>query len=614
MLLNHLESRLISEFTFSNVHIATSFGIQCLQEESNTSSGSVSLDITSSQPNQPAIIALYRSLSDAQMFYRVGSHCAEPLPADWADDIQVSLVNSAPMGCIADGADNNIWSFAYSVAQDEITMRYGVDEEHALFVVVLEIERIAAFSKLFIDESKLPLSQMMPKLTDWIARQNDGCAFPMSSRAVEPVFSTWYAYLQDVNASSLEHEAIRLSEIGCSSIFIDDGWQLFGKGRGYAGCGDWIPDQTKFPDMHRTVSLLRASGFSVVLWIAPLLLGNKSQIFNSLSQYAPIYDDGFGRNFHILDPRRKRVRDYITEVCARLVQDYGISGLKIDFLDQARRYQGRILEFPAEGDIADVGEAMRVLLLQIRNTLIKYCDETPIVEFRQPYSSPAIAPYSNIIRAGDCPADSITNKLRIVNERLIAGTRVVHGDMLLWDVTAGIQACAEQILASFFAVPQISVKPSLMTPKQFETCRFLLNIWKKNKNTILNGQLQSISAVHNYPIIHAFGDGGTQVSAVYEPNMIIDINVDSICAATILNVSHQDYVVLRLKSSHYKAESQFTLTGDVHDCTGNCIDHQVNFLQQHSYKQVVEGDDGYLLSIPMPHCGVLELSIDECKQ
>ena len=57
------------------------------------------------------------------------------------------------------------------------------------------------------------------------------------------------------------------------------------------------------------------------------------------------------------------------------------------------------------------------MLERIKTMLIENCGQVPVVEFRQPYSSPVIAPYSNIVRASDCPADALTNRIRTIDER-----------------------------------------------------------------------------------------------------------------------------------------------------------------------------------------------------
>lgn len=40
----------------------------------------------------------------------------------------------------------------------------------------------------------------------------------------------------------------------------------------------------------------------------------------------------------------------------------------------------------------------------------------------------------------------------------------------------------------------ISVPPSAMSNGQYESCRFLLSLWRKHRNVLLNGRLQPVSA------------------------------------------------------------------------------------------------------------------------
>lgn len=572
------------------------------------SDGSFVLECLSTHPGTRTVIALSRPLDSIAMFWKVGMRSGEPpMPADWAGRIPVSLANSAPMGCLIDGTDQNILAFAYSVADGEINMRYGVDEEHARFTVVLEIERTPERSQLLLVEKNAKANTVIKKLATWMDSGVE--KFPVTGEATEPVFSTWYAYLQNVNDKELLRQSKKIAELGCKSIFIDDGWQQFGHGRGYEGCGDWIPDVAKFPDMAATVNELRNEGLATVLWVAPLLLGKNSLAYSRLAAYAPYYNGNFGSKFHVLDPRRKVVRDHLYAVCERLAHDYGIAGLKIDFLDTASVYQGQSLENPEPGDIEDVGEAMKLLLEQIRSSLLTACARTPIVEFRQPYSSPAIAPYSNVVRASDCPADAITNRIRILDERMVAVNRIVHGDMLLWNtLEENPQACAEQLLGSFFAVPQISVQPTEMSADQFETCRFLISVWKKYRDVILQGGLVPMSISSGYPLVSAFGSG-TQVSAVYSPDTIVDVDADAVRKLLVLNVSHRNSITLRLRT---QKKETVHLTGTTHDCSGTLLDIWDNYVSCRESSLLDDSDDKKesLVTIPYRHCGVLELSLD----
>ena len=174
--------------------------------------------------------------------------------------------------------------------------------------------------------------------------------------ATRPVYSTWYTFTQDLEQAAVEAETALAVGLGCGSVFVDDGWQPRGWGRGYAGCGDWRPDPAKFPDLAAFSAAVHDHGAGVVLWIAPLLLGTDAGAFGPLAGYAPHWVDR--HRCHILDPRHREVREHLADICRRLVVDYALDGLKIDFLDQAMVYRGT----PSTGDIDDVGEAMRAML------------------------------------------------------------------------------------------------------------------------------------------------------------------------------------------------------------------------------------------------------------
>lgn len=613
MLLDSIRSTLHDGPRFGRVRLLSSAGVRIADAagvadapDAADAAGGRTFAVTADKPGAPGTIALTWPLSDSRMFWKVGMRPSGPAqPADWDGRVPVSLVNSAPMGCLLDSADRNVLAFAYSYAKDEVLMRYGVDEERAMFTVVLDVARMPGASELLLTDRHGMAADVIRALSRWMGRRTD--RFPMSPEALEPVFSTWYAYLQRIDADELLAQADGIRGLGCRSVFVDDGWQAFGHGRGYAGCGDWVPDTGKFPDLAACVARLRERhGLTTVLWVAPLLLGERSEAFARMAPYAPLPMDGDPDcGCRVLDPRRAVVRDHIADVCARLMRRYGIGGLKIDFLDQARAYQGRPLDDPACGDVDDVGEAMRMMLAQVRDVMLAQCDGVPIVEFRQPYSSPAIAPYSNVVRASDCPSDAATNRVRIVDERLVSTRRVVHGDMLLWHPQAGAEACAEQIMGSFFAVPQISVRPSAMSEEQRAACRYLLRVWRDHRDVLLGGGLDPVGVTDGYPLVSAYGDGG-QVSAVYARGMVVDVDVTRTGRLLVLNASREPAVALRLHGDGRSVH----VAGDAHDCRGNVVttwDEPIAAADDAGGGEAASGAG--FLRLPAPAYGVLDLSV-----
>ncbi|WP_256864142.1 alpha-galactosidase [Streptomyces avermitilis] len=150
-------------------------------------------------------------------------------------------------------------------------------------------------------------------LRQWFAAQPQCAPMPVPDSAQAPVYSTWYAFNQRVDAASVEAEARVAASLGCEVLILDDGWQKYGSGRGYAGCGDWRPDPTTFPDFAAHVSAVRAQGLRYLAWVAPLLLGPDADCAERLTPYAPAPAGVPGAQ--VLDPRRPRSAT-MSSVCA----------------------------------------------------------------------------------------------------------------------------------------------------------------------------------------------------------------------------------------------------------------------------------------------------------
>lgn len=131
---------------------------------------------------------------------------------------------------------------------------------------------------------------------------------------------------------AVEAEAKLATESGYELLILDDGWQRGGHGGGYSGCGDWEPDTEKFPDFAAHVAEIHKAGLRSMAWIAPLLLGQDSAASEVLAEFAPHARPEWG--CHVLDPRHARVREFAVDSCARLVETYGLDGLKIDRIRQ----------------------------------------------------------------------------------------------------------------------------------------------------------------------------------------------------------------------------------------------------------------------------------------
>ena len=134
---------------------------------------------------------------------------------------------------------------------------------------------------------ELTLAAAVARLADWLAGRLAAVPLPVPPVARRPVYSTWYTFTQDLDQDRVAAETALAVQLGCGSVFVDDGWQRLAVGRGYAGCGDWVPDTAKFGDLVAFSADVHDQGAGVVLWIAPLLLGRDADVFATLGRFAP---------------------------------------------------------------------------------------------------------------------------------------------------------------------------------------------------------------------------------------------------------------------------------------------------------------------------------------
>ena len=462
------------------------------------------------------------------------------LEADWAGQTSTSLVSGAPVGCLHDAAGRSLFAWALDELVDELEVRFGISEEHKTFAVELhghpaDVERRLGFLSGSATDT---LAASVARLADWLAGRLAAVPLPVPPVARRPVYSTWYTFTQDLDQGRVAAETALAAQLGCGSVFVDDGWQRLAVGRGYAGCGDWVPDPAKFPDLVAFSAEVHDQGAGVVLWIAPLLLGPDAEAFATLGRFAPHAAERLA--CHILDPRHREVREHLAATCTRLVVDYDLDGLKIDFLDVAMAYRGT----PSSGDIDDVGEAMQALLALIRERLDEVGHGDAAVEFRQPYVSPAIGAYGQILRASDCPADAVANRRKTIDARLLAVGQVVHGDMLMWGPSGGPEAVAQQLYACWFSVPQISMALANLADEQAEALAGLLALWQEHSPVVLDGTLDVRGSERAYDLVRADRvDLGRSVIGRYAP-VVVDLDLPG--EVTIMNATAEDSVVIRL--------------------------------------------------------------------
>ena len=168
--------------------------------------------------------------------------------------------------------------------------------------------------------------------------ENYGKSIP-SRRANKPLdaaagWNSWYELWDQVSEEDIRGNAAlvrdvfgeRLPSDTPIRIVIDDGWQV--------AWGEWEPNE-KFPSgLDGLASDLKAQGFEVGVWLAPMLVHQDSSLCTEHPEWfveGTYYTNTFKGNMNILDPTNPGAAQHLADVIARLV-GWGYDFLKIDFL------------------------------------------------------------------------------------------------------------------------------------------------------------------------------------------------------------------------------------------------------------------------------------------
>lgn len=354
-----------------------------------------------------------------------------------------------------------------------------------------------------IDSRKIPYYDTILSVSPWWAEY--GYTFPPCPAAAEDaLYSSWYNFHQAPDGEKLLEDLTVAADLGFRTVILDDGWQFAGPSSGnYSLCGEWQVASDKFADFKAFTDGVHRLNMKLMVWFSVPFVGLDSPVYPQFEgKY--LYTDYGGLRCGILDPRYPEVRAYIKETYKRFLRDYDIDGFKLDFIDSFR--PGDTTSAPNESmDCDTVEKAVRVLLEEIEAELSAIKPEL-LFEYRQNYIGPAINRFGNMLRVGDCAYDALTNRIGIVDLRLLGYPIAVHSDMLFWSKKESVALCAKQLLNIMFAVPQISVILTDSTDEQRRLVRSYLDYWTMNRQILLHGKFRPLHPEMNYSSVTAEGE------------------------------------------------------------------------------------------------------------
>ncbi|MBE5731910.1 MAG: alpha-galactosidase [Clostridiales bacterium] len=477
--------------------------------------------------------------------------------AYWVKNRTVSrLANGMPIKQVISKQGLNRHLVAISDAKNPISISMGGNQD--LNTVETEIKFFTAITSpmneyeayIRVDAREIIYSNAIRSARDWY--NSFGYIPPyVPADAKQPVYSTWYSYRQNIFAKQLIKECKYAVKDGMKVIIVDDGWQTDNETHDYEFVGDWKPSRKKFYDMKNFVEKVHDVGMKVMLWYCVPLVGFHSKVYKRFEgKYLYNMDH---LKCSVIDPRYKEVRDWLISIYTTAVKEWGLDGLKLDFID-CFYSNGKVEDGM---DFVSVEDATECLLRDV-NTALKEINPEILIEFRQSYIGPVVTSYGNMIRVVDCPNDQFSNKKNGMDLRLTSSTCAVHSDMIRWNLLDTPESVAVQLFSSLFLIPQISVVYEELPDVHRNVLKRFMSFWTEHKDTLINGKLTASNPELLY----------TSITAESENERISVLYSDSVIEATrkqnyFINLSQSVNLIIKSKRDKYFVE--------VFDCMGGRV-------------------------------------------
>lgn len=498
---------------------------------------------------------------------RLGSQSIAP---EWANDgVAARSTVDAPLLCLHATSGENRLTAALDDALHATRLTAGVHEESgevrcaARPFAGARVPAARFAVRLRLDRRPIAWHAAIAAVGAWWAAQPGyaPCAVPAAGRRL--VYSTWYSLHQNCPPERVEAQCAAARDYGCATVIVDDGWQTRDTGRGFRFTGDWEPERMGGEDgMRAHVARVHALGLKYMLWFAVPFIGFEARCFARFASMLLRRDEGMGAG--VLDPRFPAVREHCAALYERCVRAWDLDGLKLDFVDMWRSPSPAA---PGDGrDIADLDLAVDVLLKDILRR-VRAVKPDALIEFRQAYVGPLMRTYGNLFRAADCPADILANRCRTLDLRVLVGGSAVHADMLMWHPDEPAEAAALQLLAVLFAVPQLSVDLTRLSPAHTAMLRFWCGWWDAHRSVLLDGALDPRHPELRYPVVAA-RTADEAVLAVYAEAAVARLDGDPPRTLHLVNATRSARIVLEL--DHPTGRRRLT----VRDCQGRTVDER----------------------------------------
>jgi len=376
---------------------------------------------------------------------------------------------------------------------------------------------------------------------------------PPPAWALEPVFCTWYCYLDHIDQKGVLKIARKCKDLGFGTILIDAGWDCRPDGgygdfkKGILGDFQAMPD--RFPDLPAAVKQMHDMGLRVELWSAPFWQGRESKAYREKTRdwHAQTAE---GEN-HSLCPRYPETRTYFKERFAWVARTYGIDGMWLDAADSVPPHctaGHKHLDQP-------MGQAFTDCLAAIRDGL-RSVNPQAVTEARVLHANLHTKRALSVVQPSDAPESFEVLRTAGIHIRAWADGIVLKNDPMFWAKNADATTVGK-FLATMVCngVPALSVDYLTASEEHCELTAAWLSFYKQHMPTLLRGEFRLFGADYGIPDMMLVGE--TEAVVYMRNPETQDVQLPRRVAKVILlNCTDKDTLRLRITPAGAKQQIQ----------------------------------------------------------
>ncbi|MBC7889681.1 MAG: alpha-galactosidase [Ferruginibacter sp.] len=234
-----------------------------------------------------------------------------------------------------------------AVFWDELAINIGLTHKDARFPFKKYIAKSESFTTpqvftMVYNNHKDP-DEMLNTAVPEFVRKHMGIRLSELEKKPTFVYNTWTPFAKKIDEKLIMELAKAAADAGMKEFVIDDGWQ--------DSYGDWGIDKKKFPNgLKPVMDYIKSLGMKPGLWVSIGTADPLSKVYHQHPEWFVKDKNGKPISLVIDDPDKYTAcfstgwYGYIKEVLNRLIGDYGLQYLKLDFSVVTSPYRFNINE------------------------------------------------------------------------------------------------------------------------------------------------------------------------------------------------------------------------------------------------------------------------------